>query len=89
MTFTTICDTSLIFKMADNEQKQSGTKPVDEAPISPIERKNSLENHLMHRPDRAALIDSKWHAFQPVLSVASTSPFTAFSCITTLARPAA
>lgn len=44
--------------MADNEQNQTPAKPVDDAPISPIERKNSLENHLMHRPDRAALVDS-------------------------------
>lgn len=44
--------------MAENEQNQSATKPVDEAPISPIERKNSLENHLQHRPDRAELVDS-------------------------------
>ncbi|KAJ6443080.1 RPEL repeat protein [Purpureocillium lavendulum] len=35
--------------------------PVDETPISPIRpdnvRKNSLENHLMHRPNRAELVE--------------------------------
>ncbi|KAK5992926.1 MKL/myocardin-like protein 2 [Cladobotryum mycophilum] len=34
---------------------------VDETPISPVRensaRKNSLSNHLKHRPDRAELID--------------------------------
>lgn len=24
---------------------------VDESPISPVERRNSLEKHLQHRPD--------------------------------------
>ena len=38
---------------------------VDETPISPVERKNSLEKHLQHRPDaqdlknRNILLDSK------------------------------
>ena len=38
---------------------------VDETPISPIERRNSLEKHLQHRPDpqdlknRHILLDSK------------------------------
>lgn len=41
--------------MADtNEQHPAG---VDNAPISPIERKNSLEAHLQHRPERAELIE--------------------------------
>ena len=37
---------------------------VDETPISPIERRNSLEKHLQHRPDaqdlknRHILLDS-------------------------------
>lgn len=37
---------------------------VDESPISPVERRNSLEKHLQHRPDaqdlknRHILLDS-------------------------------
>ncbi|KAM0667433.1 hypothetical protein ACQRIT_003510 [Beauveria bassiana] len=54
--------------MADNEQQQSAAKPVEDAPISPIERKNSLENHLMHRPDRAALVDKN------ILPASSAAP---------------
>ncbi|OAA82237.1 RPEL repeat protein [Akanthomyces lecanii RCEF 1005] len=54
--------------MAENEQNQSATKPVDEAPISPIERKNSLENHLQHRPDRAELVDKN------ILPASSAAP---------------
>lgn len=47
--------------MADSADKKPA--PVDETPISPVrrpdhERKNSLENHLMHRPDRAELVGS-------------------------------
>lgn len=42
---------------------QKQPPPVDETPISPIRpdhaRKNSLENHLMHRPNRAELVDSE------------------------------
>ncbi|KAH7027829.1 RPEL repeat protein [Microdochium trichocladiopsis] len=30
---------------------------VDNAPISPIERKNSLETHLKLRPERAELVE--------------------------------
>jgi len=46
--------------MAD-EQKPA-EKPVDQTPISPVrpynnERRNSLENHLKHRPDRSELIE--------------------------------
>jgi hypothetical protein len=32
------------------EENQPDLK-VDESPISPIERRNSLEKHLQHRPD--------------------------------------
>lgn len=39
--------------MADLQQKSS----VDESPISPIERRNSLEKHLQMRPDPKDLID--------------------------------
>jgi hypothetical protein len=47
--------------MAD-EQK-APKKIVDDTPISPVrpynnERRNSLENHLKHRPDRSELIES-------------------------------
>lgn len=34
--------------MASEESKDTG---VDTRPISPIERRNSLEKHLQHRPD--------------------------------------
>ncbi|CRK32959.1 hypothetical protein BN1723_016485, partial [Verticillium longisporum] len=38
------------------------TKPVDDTPISPArpgasDRKNSLENHLLHRPAREELVE--------------------------------
>jgi hypothetical protein len=42
--------------MADTEQQ---TKLVDESPISPVERRNSLEAHLKHRPERSELVDSQ------------------------------
>ena len=32
-------------------------KPVDDSPISPIERRNSLEKHLQTRPDPQDLKD--------------------------------
>ncbi|KAJ4222044.1 hypothetical protein NW759_006472 [Fusarium solani] len=45
--------------MADTTEQQP--QLVDETPISPIrpnqERRNSLEDHLKHRPDRAELIE--------------------------------
>jgi len=34
--------------MAEEQEKEI---TVDETPISPIERRNSLEKHLQHRPD--------------------------------------
>lgn len=34
--------------MADENQKADG---VDETPISPIQRRDSLEKHLQHRPE--------------------------------------
>ncbi|KAF5629734.1 uncharacterized protein FTJAE_8483 [Fusarium tjaetaba] len=42
--------------MADTEQQP---KLVDESPISPVERRNSLEAHLKHRPERSELVDSQ------------------------------
>ncbi|GJN70559.1 RPEL repeat protein [Purpureocillium lilacinum] len=44
------------------DQQQGGNPaPVDETPISPVRpdnaRKNSLENHLMHRPNRSELVE--------------------------------
>lgn len=50
--------------MADSNEQQQPPASVDETPISPVrrpdhERKNSLENHLMHRPDRTELVGSK------------------------------
>ena len=42
---------------------QNAQIPVDETPISPSRpnagRKNSLEQHLMHRPERQELVESK------------------------------
>lgn len=47
--------------MADTTEQQP--QLVDETPISPIrpnqERRNSLEDHLKHRPDRAELVESE------------------------------
>ncbi|KAI8683760.1 hypothetical protein NCS57_00040800 [Fusarium keratoplasticum] len=47
--------------MADTTEQQP--QLVDETPISPIRpnqaRRNSLEDHLKHRPDRAELVESK------------------------------
>jgi hypothetical protein len=48
--------------MADAEQQQQQQQPVavDETPISKINasaRKNSLENHLAHRPDKHELVE--------------------------------
>ncbi|KAI1375487.1 RPEL repeat protein [Hypoxylon crocopeplum] len=44
--------------MADENKPRSS---VDETPISPIrpnnERRNSLEQHLQHRPDRSELVE--------------------------------
>lgn len=46
--------------LADDNTKIS----IDESPISPVERRNSLEKHLQHRPDaqdlknRHILLDS-------------------------------
>ena len=40
--------------MADDAPKLSS---VDESPISPIERRNSLEKHLQMRPDAKDLKD--------------------------------
>ena len=43
--------------MADTTEQQP--KLVDESPVSPVERRNSLEAHLKHRPDRAELVESE------------------------------
>ncbi|QUC23687.1 uncharacterized protein UV8b_07928 [Ustilaginoidea virens] len=47
-------------------------KEVDETPISPIHpdtaRKNSLENYLMHRPNRGELVDKN------ILPASSAAP---------------
>lgn len=46
--------------MSNAEEFQA--QEVDETPISPVRpdagRKNSLENHLQHRPERAELVES-------------------------------
>ena len=49
--------------MASLNTEQQQTPIVDETSISPIrpnhERKNFLNNHLLHRPERAQLIESE------------------------------
>ncbi|KAG6041813.1 hypothetical protein E4U41_001557 [Claviceps citrina] len=54
--------------MSNEQQPQV----VDETPISPIRpdtpRKNSLENHLMHRPHREELVDKN------ILPASSAAP---------------
>lgn len=51
--------------------------PIDETPISPsrpnAERKNSLVQHLMHRPERAELVQSMKRPISP-LSVDTNLP---------------
>ncbi|KID75164.1 RPEL repeat protein, partial [Metarhizium brunneum ARSEF 3297] len=54
---------------------------VDETPISPIRpdaaRKNSLENHLMHRPNRAELVEKltdNYHWAENILPASSAAP---------------
>ncbi|KAF4337028.1 RPEL repeat [Fusarium beomiforme] len=42
--------------MADTTEQP---KLVDESPISPVERRNSLEAHLKHRPERSELVESE------------------------------
>ncbi|RGP72762.1 rpel repeat [Fusarium sporotrichioides] len=42
--------------MADTTEQQQ-PKLVDDSPISPVERRNSLEAHLKHRPERSELIE--------------------------------
>ena len=37
--------------MANTAEENKPDLKVDESPISPIERRNSLEKHLQHRPD--------------------------------------
>ncbi|CAJ0552968.1 Ff.00g010460.m01.CDS01 [Fusarium sp. VM40] len=42
--------------MTDTTEQQQ-TKLVDDSSISPVERRNSLEAHLKHRPERAELVE--------------------------------
>lgn len=48
--------------MANQDNAASQTPIVDESAISPSRpdpaRKNSLENHLLHRPERQELVES-------------------------------
>ncbi|KAK1753449.1 hypothetical protein QBC47DRAFT_386419 [Echria macrotheca] len=57
--------------MADQENTQQ-QPPVDETPISPSRpnaaRKNSLENHLLHRPERQELVEKN------ILPASSAAP---------------
>ncbi|KAG5661193.1 hypothetical protein KAF25_002836 [Fusarium avenaceum] len=50
--------------MADTTEQQQ-TKLVDDSSISPVERRNSLEAHLKHRPERAELVEMHI-AYRPV-----------------------
>ncbi|KAF5674746.1 RPEL repeat protein [Fusarium heterosporum] len=43
--------------MADTTEQQQ-TKLIDDSSISPVERRNSLEAHLKHRPERAELVET-------------------------------
>jgi hypothetical protein len=49
--------------MADDkspaDSQAVATETIDRTPISPKipDRKNSLEHHLLHRPERAELVD--------------------------------
>ncbi|RGP77404.1 rpel repeat [Fusarium longipes] len=43
--------------MSDTTEQQQQPKLVDESPISPVERRNSLEAHLKHRPERSELVE--------------------------------
>lgn len=47
--------------MAEDSTNNTQQPAVDETPISPSrgDRKNSLEAHLQHRPDRAELVESE------------------------------
>lgn len=47
-----------IITMADTTEQQQPNL-VDDSPISPVERRNSLEAHLKHRPERAELVESE------------------------------
>jgi hypothetical protein len=51
--------------------------PIDETPISPsrpnAERKNSLVQHLKHRPERAELVQSMKRPLSPV-PIATNQP---------------
>ncbi|PHH80762.1 hypothetical protein CDD80_7299 [Ophiocordyceps camponoti-rufipedis] len=54
------------------ESPKQEASPVDETPISPVRpdqgRRNSLENHLMHRPNRSELVDKN------ILPASSAAP---------------
>ncbi|RCI11939.1 hypothetical protein L249_4606, partial [Ophiocordyceps polyrhachis-furcata BCC 54312] len=54
------------------ESPKQQPPPVDETPISPVRpdhaRRNSLENHLMHRPNRSELVDKN------ILPASSAAP---------------
>ncbi|KAL1856935.1 hypothetical protein VTK73DRAFT_8198 [Phialemonium thermophilum] len=56
--------------MADDDRSQE--RRIDETPISPSkpnpERKNSLEQHLLHRPDRSELVQKN------ILPASSAAP---------------
>lgn len=49
--------------MAESVEQQQQQPIVDETPISPVRpdnaRKNSLEKHLMQRPERTELVESE------------------------------
>ena len=54
---------------------EPATKPVDETPISPVgpTRRDSIEQHLLHRPERNNLVESAF-LFLPFLRPPLQSP---------------
>ncbi|KAM0422904.1 hypothetical protein ACHAPD_001372 [Fusarium lateritium] len=52
--------------MADTTEQQQ-PKLVDDSPISPVERRNSLEAHLKHRPERSELVESERLPLTPII----------------------
>jgi hypothetical protein len=55
--------------MADQDNTANKAPAVDDSPISPSRpdpaRKNSLENHLLHRPERQELVESMFYLTAP------------------------
>ncbi|KAM0199971.1 hypothetical protein ACHAPA_001163 [Fusarium lateritium] len=59
--------------MADTTEQQQ-TNVVDGSSISPVERRNSLEAHLKHRPERAELVESLPPKTENILPASTAAP---------------